>query len=116
VLVYVVYKSSSHSLSPSSSGTSSGSGDLRKSRRGNDGFGCRLFILAVFFSRRSFTDQVYESCMGKQTLCKAIDLHKTSLVVGTGRYTRDPSIPIQVKIMKREHEMGVMTLNFGLYW
>ena len=23
---------------------------------------------------------------------------------------------LQVKIMKREHEMGVMTLNFRLYW
>jgi hypothetical protein len=25
-------------------------------------------------------------------------------------------LPLRVKIMKREHEMGVMTLNFGLYW
>jgi hypothetical protein len=23
---------------------------------------------------------------------------------------------LPVKTMKREHEMGVMTLNFGLYW
>jgi hypothetical protein len=39
-----------------------------------------------------------------------------SVVPGSGGVTSKNSKTVQIKIMKREHEMGVMTLNFGLYW